>query len=416
MDFDFSEEENAFRDTVKEFASKYIAPRVKEIDAKGRIPQEIIDALASHGLLGLTLSPNYGGAGASITMATIAAEEIAYADVSMATAVYYLLNAGWPKMLERYGSEKAKEEILPNITQGKTYFGIAVTEPSGGSDVAGIKTSARKQGNKWIINGEKVYISGVRESLELPKGGGMLLLARTGGNELGYKAFTTFAFLLKKTDGTLTSGVTPTFFEEIGRRGISSGGFALKDVEIDDAYRVGEEGKGFYIVMEGFNIARTIIAGAVVGAARRALDIGMEYIKQRIAFEQPIAKYEAIQFELVDDYAKLEAARLFTYKAAWLLDRFYRGDKSVSISDINKYVALAKMTAPQIAYDIFTHVMLWHGAYAYTKESELGLGLTGVLSYLIGAEGAKNIMKAIVGRELLGREYSVTTRWKGKKE
>jgi len=416
MDFSFSEDENVFRDMVKELASKHIAPRVKEIEEKGRIPKEIIDVLASQGLLGLTISPNYGGAGASITMATIAAEEIAYADISVATAVYFLLNAGWPMILERYGSEKAKEEILPNITQGKTFFGIAVTEPSGGSDVAGIKTSATKQGSKWIINGEKVYISGVRESLELPNGGGMLLLARTGGSELGYKAFTSFAFLLKKTDGSLTSGVTPTFFDDIGRRGISTGGFALKDVEIDDVYRVGDEGKGFYIVMEGFNVARTILSGACVGAARRALDIGMDYIKQRILFEQPIAKFEAIQFELVDDYAKLDAARLFTYRAAWLLDRFYRGDKSVSVSDINKYVAMAKMTAPQVAYDIFTHVMLWHGAYAYTKESELGIGLTGVLSYLIGAEGTKNIMKAIVGRELLGREYSVTTRWKGKKE
>jgi len=255
MDFSFSEDENVFREMVKELASKHIAPRVKEIEEKGRIPKEIIDVLANQGLLGLTISPNYGGAGASITMATIAAEEIAYADISVATAVYFLLNAGWPMILERYGSEKAKEEILPNITKGKTFFGIAVTEPSGGSDVAGIKTNAVKQGNKWIINGEKVYISGVRESLELPNGGGMLLLARTGGNELGYKAFTSFAFLLKKIDGSLTNGITPTFFDDIGRRGISTGGFALKDVEIDDIYRVGDEGRGFYIVMEGFNVA-----------------------------------------------------------------------------------------------------------------------------------------------------------------
>jgi acyl-CoA dehydrogenase len=415
MDFNFSEDENVFREMVKELASKYIAPRVKEIEEKGQIPKEIINALASQGLLGLTISPNYGGAGASITMATIAAEEIAYADISVATAVYYLLNAGWPMILERYASEEVKEEILPNITHGETFFGIAVTEPSGGSDVAGIKTNAVKKGNKWIINGEKVYISGVRESLELPKGGGMLLLTRTGGNELGYKAFTSFAFLLKKPDGSITNGVTPTFFEDIGRRGISTGGFALKDVEIDDKYRIGDEGKGFYIIMEGFNVARTLVAAACIGAARRALDIGMDYIKQRILFEQPIAKFEAIQFELVDDYARLEAAKLFTYRAAWLLDRFYKGDKSVSVSDINKYVAMAKMTAPQVAYDIFTHVMLWHGAYAYTKESELGIGLTGVLSYLIGAEGTMNIMKTIVGRELLGREYSVTTRWAGKK-
>lgn len=416
MDFSFSEDENVFREMVKELASKHIAPRVKEIEEKARIPKEIIDALASQGLLGLTISPNYGGAGASITMATIAAEEIAYADISVATAVYYLLNAGWPMILERYASEEVKEEILPNIARGETFFGIAVTEPSGGSDVAGIKTNAIKKGNKWVINGEKVYISGVRESLELPKGGGMLLLTRTGGNELGYKAFTSFAFLLKKPDGSVTNGVIPTFFEDIGRKGISTGGFALKDVEIDDKYRVGEEGKGFYIIMEGFNVARTLVAAACIGAARRALDIGMDYIKQRILFGQPIAKFEAIQFELVDDYAKLDAARLFTYRAAWLLDRFYKGDKSVSVSDINKYVAMAKMTAPQVAYDIFTHVMLWHGAYAYTKESELGIGLTGVMSYLIGAEGAMNIMKTIVGRELLGREYSVTTRWTGKKE
>jgi acyl-CoA dehydrogenase len=130
----------------------------------------------------------------------------------------------------------------------------------------------------------------------------------------------------------------------------------------------------------------------------------MDYIKQRKAFGRPIGKFEGIQFQLADDYTKLECARLLTYKAAWMLDEFKKG--TFTYHDLNKAVAMAKLHAGTTAFDIYKDVMLWHGAYGYTKECPLEMGFRGVVSYIIGAEGAQNIMRLILGTELLGREFT----------
>jgi acyl-CoA dehydrogenase len=141
MDFSFSEEDVLFQNSLANFLSKKLSPRAAEIDEKGEIPRDVIAELASQGLLGMTITPEYGGQGASFVTAAIAAEEIARADISMATAVYYLVEAGWGFLFERYGTEKAREEVLPPVTSGKNFLGIASTEPSGGSDIASISTT-----------------------------------------------------------------------------------------------------------------------------------------------------------------------------------------------------------------------------------------------------------------------------------
>ena len=190
----------------------------------------------------------------------------------------------------------------------------------------------------------------------------------------------------------------------MGRMAISTGGFMMKDVKIPDSYHIGEVDKGFYLTMEGFDSARILIAAVCVGAAQRALDVGMEYIKERKAFGRPIGKFEGIQFELADDWAQLEALRSLVYRTAWMNDKRYEENKFTPL-EVSKMIAACKLIAPHFAFDVYKHVMIWLGAYGYTKECPLEMGLRGIMSYCIGAEGSTNIQRVIIARELLGKEF-----------
>ncbi len=405
MNFEFSEDEIRFREAVAEFAKRYIEPVWVKVDEENKIPYELIKRMADQGLFAIPISEEYGGMGGTFVMATIAVEEIAYYDPAVAIAVYALLNNGWPLALEIHGSEEAKSEILPKVASGEAFFGIASTEPHGGSDVAGIKTFAQKKDNVWVLNGEKAYISGVREVTELPWGGGWFLVAKTGSLEWGHRNITAFA-VLPKQNGKLKDGFKPTIYEEIGRGGLSSGGFILENFEVEDKYRIGEENKGFYYVLEGFNIARTLVAAACVGSARWALDQASEWIKNRKLFGRRLSSFQGIYFRFAELYAELEAARLFTYRAAWMIDKVYiEKDSHYKPKDLNIPVALAKMKGPEVATRIYEEVLKWFGAYGYTKESNIWRGWLGTFSYTIGAEGAQNIMRIIIARDILGSEY-----------
>jgi len=394
MDFNLTEEQELFRRTAREFCEKKLEPRAREIDEKEEIPADILKGMADLGLLGPTIPEEYGGPGGDYMMATLGAIEVARADISMATAVYYLLNAGWSFLLARHGTEEAKKEVLPKVAKSEAFLGISTTEPGGGSDIAGLKTQAKRKGNKYVLNGEKVYISGIKEALKI--GGGHLTTLKTAP-ELGHRGLT-FAYVPVNTPG-----ISSTYFKDMGRMGISTGGIVYKDAEIPEYYRLGEENKGFYVAMEGFNAARVLVSAACIGAGEKALEIGMEYIKQRELFKIPLGKFEAIQFELADDYAKLQMVKDIVLKSAWLVEEYFKGN--VPASEVTKHVAIAKMQAPFIAFDILKHTMMWHGAFGYTKDTPLEMGLRGVMSYVVGAEGGQNIMKIILGRELLGPEF-----------
>jgi len=406
MKFEFSEEEEMFRDSVREFAQRYIEPIWVDIDEKNEIPLDLIKKMGDQGLFAIPVSEEYGGMGGTYLMATIAVEEIAYYDPAVAIAVYVLLNNGWPYALEQFAKEEVKGEILPKVASGEAFFGIASTEPQGGSDVAGIKTFAEKKDGVWVINGEKSYISGVREVTELPYGGGWFLVAKTGSLEWGHRNITAFA-VLPKWKGVKKEGFKPTIYDEIGRGGLSTGGFILENFEVEDKYLIGEENKGFYHVMEGFNLARILVAAACIGSARWALDTAMEWLRNRKLFNgRRLSSFQGIQFKLAELYSDLEAARLFTYKAAWLADKIYKEKaEGYNPKDLNIPVALAKMKAPETATRIYEEVLKWHGAYGYTKEANVYRGWIGTFSYTIGAEGAQNIMRIIIARDLLGKEY-----------
>lgn len=399
MDFSWTEEQRLWRQTVRDFAQKEIAPRVREIDTEEQIPAEIIKGMAELGLLGPVCSEEYGGAGMDWMLATIAAEELGRADISLAVPVLYLVEAAWGFIFDRYGTPELKAQVLPKVTAGEAFLGIATTEPEGGSDILGAcHTKAERQGDGWVINGEKMYISGVRESLAM--GGIHLLLARTNPDPAAeHKAFTFFALPLRDTPG-----ITPTFFQDMGRMGISTGGFAMQDVRLPASHQVGELNRGFYHAMEGFSAARVLIGATCVGAAEAVLELGVEHIKQRRAFGRPLASYEGISFPFANHYANLESTRLLVYKAAWIMDQKY-GPGTHTHHDIALAAALAKLRAPQIGFEIMNEVADWFGAMAYTKECPVEMGIRGIRSYSIGAEGTMNIMRLIIARELLGPEF-----------
>ncbi len=397
MDFSFNEEQELFKKSVREFCEKKLAPKADVIDEKGEIPHEILEDMAAFGLLGITISEEYGGSGADFITAAIAAEEIARADISMATAVYYLVEAGWGFLMDRYGSKKAKEEILPDVTKGKRFLGIASTEAGGGSDIASISTMMEKRDGKLVVKGAKTFISGVREAAKY--GGGYVTIVKTSP-KLRHKGLSLCYLPIMDT-----TGITTSIFKQMGREGISTGTININNVEVPAHYLIGEWDNGFYYAMEGFNCARTLVAAACIGAAEKALESGIEYIKERHAFGTPLARFEGIQFQLAEDYIRLESARLLVYKAAWMLDQMYTENR-FSHKEVNKAVACAKLIAPTAAFDIIKDVLTWYGAYGYTREAGLERGLRGVASYIIGAEGAQNIMKIIIGREILGKEFA----------
>ncbi|PNX49686.1 MAG: acyl-CoA dehydrogenase [Thermoplasmata archaeon M9B1D] len=397
MDFSWTTEQELWRKTVREFAQKKIKPKVREIDTNKKIPEEIIKEMGRLGLLAPTVSSEYGGADLDWTMAAIAAEEIGRADISLAIPVLYLVESSWGFILDRYGTKEVKEEFLPKITKGEAFCGIAVTEPEGGSDILGAgKTKAEKKSKNWVLNGEKIFISGVKESSKW--GGIHLTLVRTDP-KAGHKGFSFFAVPLKNN-----KNIETTLFEDMGRMGISTGGFTMNNLELSQEYMIGEENRGFYYTMEGFSAARMLIGATCVGASETALELGIEHIKNRKAFGRAIGSFEGIQFPLAEHYTNIESVKLLTYKAAWIMDKKYKEGK-FSHKDISLAAAMSKLRAPVYGFQLMNDVADWFGAIGYTKEYPIEMGIRGIRSYSIGAEGTMNVMKIIIGRELLGKDF-----------
>ena len=394
VDYRFSEEQELFRESIKEFCKSEITPKTDKLVGARKMPEDIIKALAKFELLGMVIDPEYDGLGTDVITAGIAAEELARADPSCAIPVLYLVETSWGHLLDKYGTEEAKKEILPKMIKGEQFVGIATTESDTGSDLGSMKTKISKKGDKYVVNGEKMYISGVAEAMEY--GGGHVTLARMKP-ELGTRGMCMFYLPLKDTPG-----ITPTYVEDIGREGISCGGFDINNVEIPKHYLIGEENKGFYIVHEGYELARGLIALVCTGAALKALENGIAYIKERKAFGRSIGKYEGIQFKLAEHYVRIQALRELAYKALWTYDQELQG--KASRFEVSMAIAMAKSIAPLWSFDAIDDVMQWQGAFGYTKECEDQKAWRGVRSFTL-AEGSCEIMKLIVARELLGKDF-----------
>ena len=398
MDFNLTTEQEGFRQAVREFCQKEIAPMARAMDSKRELDEGLIDKMAAQELLGITIPPEYGGPGADYVTAAIVAEEIARADVSCSTAVMYLLTTGWSFLLTKYATKQLREELLPKVAKGKALVGILSTEPQGGSDIAGLRTRVAREGGKLVVNGQKSYISLVREIKR--RGGGYLALGSSDPS-LGHKGMTAFFMPLDRP------GISTGLVEDMGRMALSTGNVDMKKVELPEHYLVGEWNKGFYVGMEGFQAARVLVSAACIGCWEGVLDIGMDYIKERQIFGSPLAKYEGIQFPLVDSYAALEADKLLVYRAAWAVDELYRRGVSKQESRrVAMLAAQAKLKAPVDAFQGCSTVMDMLGAYGYTTKCNVEMALRGVKSYSAGAEGGQNVMRTIIAREILGDEFT----------
>jgi acyl-CoA dehydrogenase len=396
LDFRLTPQQELFKKTVRGFCEEKVFPRSREIDEKGDIiPDDVIKEMVDLGIFGVTIPEEYGGSaspGEEMVYAMLAVHEVARGELSMSLPVYTLLNLGWSLLVVRHGSEELKKEVLPNIASGKWFIGISTTEPGGGSDLANIKTTAKKIGDHYVINGEKTYISGVTEATR--RGGGHLTLFRTAP-ELGTKGMT-FAYVPANSHG-----ISTTLFKDMGRMGLSTGGFTYKDVQIPSKYVLGEENRGFYVNMEGFNAARVLVASACLGGAEKCLELGADYVKRRALFGRPLAKFEGISFELAEDLTELELTKNLLLKGAWMIDQHYK-DGSFSNKEINQTIAMCKLRAPLLGVEIVKHSMMYHGGLGYSKETPMEMCMRGIMSYVVGAEGGANIMKIIIARELLG--------------
>jgi acyl-CoA dehydrogenase len=397
IDFSFSDEQELFRDYVREWLEKNLPmEKVRKNDENHEIPRELLRGVGDLGLLLMTLPEEHGGAGADWVTTTIAAEELGYADISVALPVFFLVQASWGFVVDKYCTDAVRDVCLRKAAKGDAFIGIGVTEPGGGSDVAAFKTSLKRGEGKWIVNGEKTYISGTAECKEI--GGGYFSTGYSDRSK-GHRGMTAFYLPLDAPGVELT-----TRLDNMGRMAISTGGYKMTDVEIPDEYQLGETGRGFYLTMEGFDAARVLVAASCIGAAQRALEIGMDYIKEREAFGQQLARYQGIQFDLADMAAYHEAVKTLIYKTAWMLDQKYQHGTFTPL-EVSKYLSMCKYLAPHLALDTIKRVMYWMGAYGYSKECPLEMGLRGVMSYCIGAEGAANIQKIVIARETLGREW-----------
>ncbi len=394
VDYTFTEEQEFFREALKEFCAKEIVPKVELLEGATEMPMEIIKALADFELFGLMIDPQYGGLGLDAVTTGIAAEELAYADPSCAIPVLFLVMNSWAHVIDKYGTEELKQEVLPKALKGERFLGIATTESDIGSDLGNMRTRISPHGDGYIINGEKMYISGVAEAMKY--GGGHVTLARMTP-ELGTRGMCMFYLPIDNDPG-----ITPTYFEEFGREGISCGGFDIKDVEIPKHYLCGEENKGFYYIHEGYELARGLIGLVCAGSATKALKNGIAYIKERKAFGKPIGKYEGIQFKLAEHHVRIQALRELTYKALWIYDREAQG--KASRMDVSMAIAMSKSVASEWSFNAINDVMQWQGAFGYTMECPDTKALRGVRSFSL-AEGSAEIMKLIVARELLGKEF-----------
>ncbi|MFX1497663.1 MAG: acyl-CoA dehydrogenase family protein [Promethearchaeota archaeon] len=392
MSINFTEEQEMIQESVREFAQSKIAPIALKMEEAKEIPREIVKGMAELGLMTCTADEKYGGPGLSAVSAGVIAEELAKADCTGSTCVYFLVPASWGFLLNKYGTEEAKQEIFPKTVSGEWFLGIATTESDAGSDVGATKTTIKPDGDGFVVNGEKMYISGVREAATY--GGGHVTIAHQTPS-LGTRGMTMFYLPLT------AEGITPTYVADLGREGISCGGFSIDNVKIPKHYIIGEENKGFYIVHEGYEYARALITVICASAGLKSLENGMNYIQERKSFGKPLAQYQGINFKLAEHYTKLNMLRDWGYKALKTIDLEQAG--KVSRFETSKIVAMGKMFCSQWACEAINDVMQWQGAFGYSRECLDQAAWRAVRSFSL-AEGSSEVMKMIVSREILGKK------------
>jgi len=380
MDFRPTEEQELLRRSVREFAETEIRPHVREWDQDQHFPSELMPKLASLGLLGIQFPEQYGGAAMSAIDYCICIEEIARVDPSVALSVA-AHNGLCSSHIFLFGNEDQKQQYLTPLARGEKIGARGLTESTSGSDAAGMRTTATRAGDCWVINGSKTFTTHGRV-------GDIMVVMAVTDRAAGTKGIS--AFVVEQG----TPGMTPGKKEDkLGMRASDTSEVIFENCRVRADQLVGDEGQGFVETMQVLDAGRIGIAALAVGLAQGAYEAALRYARERKAFGKTIGSFQAIQWKLADAATKIEAARLLTYRAAYLKER---GGRTTLQS------SMAKLYASEIAVKVADDCVQIHGGYGFVKDYPAEKYFRDVKLTTIG-EGTSEIQRLVIARQLLSR-------------
>jgi glutaryl-CoA dehydrogenase (non-decarboxylating) len=379
MSFELTGEQEMVRDSAAEFVDGEILPNITRLDQEHHLSREIIGGMAGLGMLGAPIPEEYGGGGLDFVATALICEEIERGDGAFRTLLSVHLGLNSLTLLE-YGSEEQKRRYLVPQASGKSVACFGLTEPGAGSDVAAIETTARRDGDRYVLNGQKTWISYANVADHF------LVFARTG-REAGHRGLS--AFLLDRSvDGIETRDIE----HKLGVWAGSTGEIFMSDVEVPTDNRLGQEGEGFKIAMYALDMGRFTVAAGALGTIRAALEASVNYANERAAFGKPIGRYQFVQEKIAAMVRGLETSRLLVYKAAWLKNKGVRNTLETS---------LAKWHATECAFEAADAAVQIHGAYGYSAEYPVERIFRNARAPLL-YEGTTEIHKMIQAEDALG--------------
>ncbi|MGI5323337.1 acyl-CoA dehydrogenase family protein [Actinomadura nitritigenes] len=378
-----SEEQELLRATVRELADAKIAPFAAEVDEESRFPQEALDALVANDLHAVHVPEVYGGAGADALATVIVIEEVARACASSSLIPAVNKLGTVPVLLS--GSEELKRKYLGPVARGEAMFSYALSEADAGSDAGGMKTRAVRDGDAWVLNGAKMWITnaGVSEYYTVMA----VTDPSAGGRGIS-------AFVVEKSDPGVSFGPKE---RKLGIKGSPTRQVILEDVRIPGDRIIGAEGTGFKTALATLDHTRITIAAQALGIAQGALDFALGYVKERKQFGKPISDFQGVQFMLADMAMRLEGARQLTYHAAIKSERAMHGEK---IADLTFVSSACKALASDVAMDVTTDAVQLLGGYGYTREFPVERMMRDAKITQI-YEGTNQIQRMVIARQLL---------------
>jgi alkylation response protein AidB-like acyl-CoA dehydrogenase len=380
MDFELNEEHRMIRRMVRDFAEKEIAPRAEEIDASDTFPEDLFHRLGELGILGLPFPEKYDGSEGDYMGLVIALEEIARASGSLALT----LDAHTSLCCEpifRFGTEEQRERYLPPLARGEWIGAFGLTEPEAGSDAGATRTRAVRDGDEWVINGQKIFITNGSIA-------DVVVITAKTDPDAGTRGIS--SFIIEKG----TPGFEPGRDEKkMGLKGSVTSELFFHNCRIPRENLLGEENQGFKQFLITLDAGRVAISAMAVGLAQGAFDRAVEYAQQRQQFDRPIADFQAIQWMLADSATEIEAARMMVYRAAWLREQGYR---------FTKEAAMAKLFATETSERVCRRAIQVHGGYGYVREYEVERMYRDQRLCAIG-EGTNEIQRLVIARQVLGR-------------
>ncbi|MGK2915073.1 MAG: cyclohexanecarboxyl-CoA dehydrogenase [Porticoccaceae bacterium] len=379
MDFELTPFQQTLIDAAQRFANEQLAPKYREREVTGVIDRALIRDMGQLGFIAPEMPEALGGSGVDVLTSGLITEALAKGDFNI---VYCQILASLTgNCIVNCAAPEVIEELIPRMCSGEAVCSIALTEPRGGSDAANLVVKAVRDGDHYVLSGEKSSIS-MADQADYS-----LLFARTG--EVADKAHGITAFIVDLN----APGVSRSRFDDIGEKAVGRGSIFLDGVRVHEHFRVGDEGKGFVQVMQGFDFSRALIGLQCLAIARICLDETWQYIQERQSFGKPLAVNQGITFPLAEAETFMEGARLVCLKALWL--------KSSNLPH-TKEAAMAKWWAPKLAFDVVHQCLLLHGHGGYSTDLPFEQRLRDVLGLQIG-DGTAHIMKMIIARDYIGK-------------